>query len=77
MNKNLFLIIKLFFFLVFFTNSYAETISETETRTSSTNVTEDFTINSGVTLFFLNHQKGLRFKSGDITITNRGTLHSY
>ena len=40
-------------------------------------VTENFTINSGVTLFFLNHQKGLRVKSGDITITNRGTLHSY
>ncbi len=77
MIKNFFLIIKLFFFFVFFTNSYAETISETETRTSSTNVTEDFTINSGVTLFFLNHQKGLRVKSGDITITNRGTLHSY
>ena len=77
MIKKLFLILKIIFFLIFFTNSYAETISETETRTSSTNVTEDFTINSGVTLFFLNHQKGLRVKSGDITITNRGTLHSY
>ena len=65
------------FFLTFFSNSYSETISETETRTSSTNVTEDFTINSGVTLYFLNHQKGLRVKSGDITITNRGTLYSY
>ncbi len=65
------------FFLTFFSNSYSETISETETRTSSTNVTEDFTINSGVTLYFLNHQKGLRVKSGDITITNKGTLYSY
>ena len=71
------LIIFIFFFLGFNVTLYAETISETETRTSSTNVTEDFTINSGVTLYFLNHQKGLRVKSGDITITNRGTLHSY
>ena len=71
------LIILVFFFLGFNFILKAETISSSETRTSSTNVTEDFTINSGVTLYFLNHQKGLRVKSGDITITNRGTLHSY
>ncbi len=71
------LIILVFFFLGFNFILKAETISSSETRTSSTNVTEDFTINSGVTLYFLNHQKGLRVKSGDITNKNRGTLISY
>ncbi len=70
---------KIFFFIGFFiilTELSAETISSSTTRTSSKNVTEDLTINKDVTLYFLNHQKGLRVKSGDITIINRGTLES-
>ncbi len=70
-------ILIIFFFLTFFTNSYAETVSSSETRTSSTSVTENYTINEGVTLYFLNHQKGLRVQSSDITIINRGYLESY
>ena len=47
------------FFFIFSINLHAETISSSETRTSSTSVTEDYTINTGVTITFLNHQKGL------------------
>ena len=67
----------LFFFIIFTAKLNAVTISSSVTKTSSTTVNEDYTINSGVNLFFLNHQKGLRVKSGNIKIINRGYLKSY
>ena len=75
MNKNLFLIIKLFFFLVFFTNSYAETLSSSQTNTS-TDTIQDYTINTGVTLTILNTSPGLKITGSERTFKNYGTILS-
>jgi len=75
MTKNLFLIIKLFFFLVFFTNSYAETLSSSQTNTS-TDTIQDYTINTGVTLTILNTSPGLKITGSERTFKNYGTILS-
>jgi len=67
--------ILIIFFLVFYTNSYAETLTSSQTNTS-TDTIQDYTINTGVTLTILNTSPGLKITGSERTFKNYGTILS-
>tara|TARA_B100001029_G_C14875929_1_gene347207 strand:+ start:86 stop:652 length:567 start_codon:yes stop_codon:yes gene_type:complete len=65
----------LFFFLIFSNNLFAETLSSSQTNTS-TDTIQDYTINTGVTLTILNTSPGLKITGSERTFKNYGTIFS-
>ena len=57
------------------TNLYAETLSSSQTNTS-TDTIQDYTINTGVTLTILNTSPGLKITGSERTFKNYGTIFS-
>ena len=63
------------FFFIFSNNLFAETLSSSQTNTS-TDTIQDYTINTGVILTILNTTTGLKITGSERTFKNYGTILS-
>ena len=63
------------FFFIFSNNLFAETLSSSQTNTS-TDTIQDYTINTGVILTILNTTTGLKITGCERTFKNYGTILS-
>jgi len=68
------LLITFLFFIAFFNNSYAETISTATTDESTKTITEDLTITSTGSRTCVSRSTCVKVNAEGLTITNRGTL---
>ena len=71
-NKKILLIL---FFFIFSNNLFAETLSSSQTNTS-TDTIQDYTINAGVTLTIIDASPGLKITGSDRILKNYGTIKS-
>ena len=67
-------ILIIFFFLAFFTHSYAETVSTDEVITTRKTITEDLTITSSGRVHCEDVTQCVKANADNLTIINRGTL---
>ena len=68
-------ILIILFFFIFSNNLFAETLSSSQTNTS-TDTIQDYTINTGVTLTIIDTSPGLKITGSDRTLKNYGTIRS-
>tara|TARA_Y100000748_G_scaffold173796_1_gene145526 strand:+ start:72 stop:329 length:258 start_codon:yes stop_codon:yes gene_type:complete len=66
----------IFFFIAFSNNLFAETLSSSQTNTS-TDTIQDYTINTGVILTIIDTSPGLKITGSDRTFKNYGYHKQY